>query len=339
MKILFAHDLPFHLAHGGCQTYIEGVMRGLANLGETVEPQRWWDEQQTGDILHYVGRRPSTLNVNLAHQKGFKVVMTEFLDLTSSRARSKLLVQKFITRLSQKIAPGLLVRLSWDVYQALDAYIYCAPHELEVAHFLFNADYRRGHIIGHGLEIEALAELAKPQPEEDYLVSLATITPRKNTNLLAEAARAAQVPIWFLGKSYAEDDAYFRQFQSLVDGQWVRYGGFVTPDEKYRYFRGARGFALLSQFESGCIAVYEAAAAGLPLFLSDLPWATRAYPEAQRISFTPLNSPAAIATRLKEFYASAHRLPGHNFPVLSWRQVAEKIRDLYRQLLRPKESP
>ncbi|WCJ60862.1 glycosyltransferase family 4 protein [Fontisphaera persica] len=333
MKILFSHDIPFHLAHGGSQTHIESLMRELAALGEEVEPERWWDEQQTGDIIHYIGRRAPAVNVRLAHQKGYKVVMTEFLDMTASRPRRQLWLQRLLVRLGMRFLPAFTTRLSWESFRTVDALIFCSPIEPAVAQYLFDADPQRCHYISHGLEADVLAALAQPDAEEDYLISMATIAPRKRTVWLAEAARSAQVPVLFLGKPYAETDSYYQQFCALVDNRWVRYAGFVSEAEKQRLLRRARGFALLSEFETGCIAVYEASAAGLPLFLSRLPWATGGYPTARHIQFCPLDSPAAIARRLREFYEKAHRFAGHNFPVPTWRQVAEKTREVYRQVL------
>ena len=85
MKVLFFYSPPFFLAHGGMQTLTEALMRELAALGVDIEPERWWDENQKGDIIHYMGRPLATV-VRLARQKGFKVVMTENLDLTASRS-------------------------------------------------------------------------------------------------------------------------------------------------------------------------------------------------------------------------------------------------------------
>lgn len=333
MKILFSHDIPFHLAHGGSQTHIESLMRELSALGEEVEPERWWDEKQTGDIIHYIGRRAPAVNVHLAHQKGYKVVMTEFMDMTASRSRAQLWLQRLLVRWGMRLLPAFTTRLSWESFRTVDALIFCSPIEPPVAQYLFGADLRRCHYISHGLEAEVLAALALPDQEEDYLISMATIAPRKRTVLLAEAARLAQVPVLFLGKPYAESDPYFQQFRSLVDNRWVRYGGFVAESEKQRLLRRARGFALLSEFETGCIAVYEASAAGLPLFLSQLPWATGGYPTARQLQFSPLDSPAAVAVRLRRFYENAHRFQGHNFPVPTWREVAERTRAVYQQVL------
>ncbi len=334
MKVLFSNTIPFFLAHGGSQTVTEALMRELPALGVEVEPERWWDSAQHGDLLHYVGR-PSTLHVRLGHQKGFKVVMTEFLDQPVHRSRAQLFVQRQMTRLGRRLLPGLTGRLAWDVYREADAMVFAVPHEWTVARYLFDAHPDRGAIIPHGLETVALQALAQGQAEEDYLVSIATIAPRKNSLLLAEAAHAAKVPVVFLGRPYSEDDDYFRAFQKLVDGRWVRYPGFVSAEEKYRWLRGARGFALLSEFESGCVAVYEAAAAGLPLILSDKPWAVKSYPGARETHFIPIGACDAVAARLAEIYPLAHRRPGMTFPVVSWREVAQRYAALYEKLLTP----
>jgi glycosyltransferase involved in cell wall biosynthesis len=308
-------------------------MRELQALGVEVEPERWWDDTQRGDILHYVGRPPSIGHVRFAHDKGFKVVMTENLDMTASRSRPKLFLQRAFTRLAQTILPGLTNRLAWEVYRELDAMVYVVPHEWEVAQYLFGANTDRGYVIPHGMENEALEALSRPEPEGDYLISVATITPRKNTILLAEAAHEAKVPIVFLGKPYSAEDPYFLRFQSLVDQKFVRYPGFVSEDEKYSYIRRARGFALLSEFESGCIAIYEAGAAGLPLFLSDLPWANKVYADAQQRQFVNLKSPQ-ILEKLASFYSKAHRLPEKTFPILTWREVAQRYVAIYDSLLK-----
>lgn len=331
MKVLFSCSVPFFLAHGGSQTLTEALMRELAALGEEVEPARWWDETQRGDILHFIAR-PTTLNLRLAHQKGFKVVMTDLLDQPASRGRARLFAQRSFNRTAGRILTRLTGNLGWEVYREADALVFAVPHEREVAHYLFGARPERSHVIPHGLEKEALQALAQPQDEEDYLVSVATIAERKNSVLLAQAAREAKIPILFLGKPYAQDDPYFARFSELVDGTFVRYGGFVSTDEKYRHLRSARGFVLLSQFESGCIAVFEAAAAGLPLLLSDLRWARRSYPEARRLNFARLDRPSSLSRTLADFYQKAHRESRPTFPVISWKQVAQRYQAVYQSI-------
>jgi len=333
MKVLFSCPLPFFLAHGGSQTLVEALMRELQNLGTEVEPARWWDENQTGDILNFIGR-PTTLSVRLAHQKGFKVVMTDLLDQTASRSDFRLLLQRTFNRSLGRLLANFTGQFNWEAYRETDAMIFAVPHEWEVAQYLFGATPSRGHVVPHGLEEGALRELAAPQEQGDYLISVATIDRRKNSIRLAEAARAAQVPVLFLGKPYSEDDEYFRRFLQLVDDKHVRYPGFVSQQEKCQYLRGARGFVLLSEFESGCIAVFEAAAAGLPLLLSDLPWARRSYVEARAIEFAKPKDELSASRALASFYQHAHREPGTTFPLLTWRQVAEQYMAIYQDVLR-----
>jgi glycosyltransferase involved in cell wall biosynthesis len=332
MKVLFSQGLPFFLAHGGTQTFVASLMRELPAIGVEIEPERWWDETQRGDIIHFVGR-PSMNHIRLAKQKGFKVVLTEFLDQSASRNRLMLFAQRLCIRIVQRVLGEFTGRLAWEAYRELDALVYAVPHEWETAKYLFDANPARGFVIPHGIEPSALAQLRQPANEGDYLISVATITPRKNTHLLAAAAKLAHTPILFVGKPYADDDPYFRRFMAMVDDQYARYAGFVSEEEKYAYLRRARGFALLSQFESGCIAIYEAAAAGLPLFLSDLPWAAKAYRDAKGSEFVPLNRPERIAKKLSNFYGNAHRFSETTFPLLSWREVANRYRAIYEKII------
>lgn len=338
MKVLFYSTNPFFLAHGGTQTLLESIMREVAATGVEVEPARWWDDKQKGDILHFMNRPTRTL-VQGAQQKGFRTVMTETIDQTGSRGWAAIRARKLAFLADKMLGGPVAYRLSLEVYRMLDALVYCVELERQVAHYLYGAPLDRVHVIPHGVEDDAQVELAQPEAEGDYLVSAATIIPRKNTILLARAAKLAQVPVVFLGKPFNTDDPYYRDFMNLVDNRFVRYPGFVSREEKHRIFRGARGFALLSQFESGCIAVHEAAAAGLPLLLSRLPWATEVYGDVPKTRFAPLTSAEAVAGVLRSFYEQSHRLAGQTFPVLTWRQVGARYAEVYQQIMRGDTLP
>ena len=331
MKVIFYYANPFFLAHGGTQTLIESLMREIAALGVEVQPARWWDDKQSGDVLHFISRPTSTLVLG-AKQKGFSTIMTENLDQTSSRKRLALWLRKVAFQWDRFTGGRMAVRLGTDVYQMLDAMVYVVELERLVAHALYAAPLERTHVIPHALDQDALSELAKPEPKGDYIISVATIIARKNTVLLARAAQIAQVPILFLGKPLDENDPYFHDFKGLVDQRWVRYPGFVSREEKHRSIRQARGFALLSQFESGCIALYEAAAAGLPLLLPELPWATRVYQHARDKEFLPLQSAERLAPALRKFYDRANRLPGQSFPIMTWREIARRYVEIYETI-------
>jgi glycosyltransferase involved in cell wall biosynthesis len=338
MKALFYCNNPFFLAHGGTQTLLESLMREIAALGVEVEPLRWWDATQTGDIIHFMNRPTGSL-VEAAHNKGFKTVMTENIDHTASRGTFGLWLRKFALQCDRALGGPVAFRTSMNVYQQLDALVYVVELERQVAQYLYNVPAAKSHVIPHGLDEYALTDLATLQPEGDYLISIASIVQRKNNVLLAKAARIAQVPIVFLGKPFSESDPYFLEFKGLVDDRFVRYPGFVSRQEKHSLLRGARGFALLSQFESGCIALYEAAAAGLPLLLPTLPWAERVYQDARQREFVPTNSPQNVARKLREFYDRARRQPGQTFAIPTWREVARRYIVIYEAVLRNKALP
>ncbi len=337
MKVIFSYGVPFYLSHGGCQTLIEELARALKELGVDVEWERWWDDTQHGDILH-VFCRPLIINVRLAQAKGMKVIMTDMLDQTASRSPLRKFIQRTAIRTAKTIVPGtMLTKLSWEAYQELDGIVFVMSHEKETAEYLFDARPRHVTIINHATSQRTIEEMAKPAAEGDYLISTATIAPRKNTVMLARAAKEAGVPMVFLGKPYSDTDPYFLEFKSLMDGKLLRYPGFVSEQEKFHHTRGARGFVLLSQFETGCIAIQEAAAAGLPLLLSDLTWA-HSYPASDHVKHVKLGSHGRIVEALRKFHGESHRLPHQTYPVLSWEGVAKKYLEFYRKALGPRAA-
>ncbi|OVE74984.1 hypothetical protein BVX97_05980 [bacterium E08(2017)] len=332
MKVIFSHIIPFSLGDGGVRTLVTSIQNELLAIGINVENEKWWDTEQKGDILHFFGR-PQSSHILFAKRAGYKTVMTEFLDMTSNRSPSTLFFQKSAIKLARSLMSGMTDRMGWDTYQNADALIYTTSNELNTAAYLFGADTKRGHIVPHGLQDEAINNLTQPAEEKEHLVSIATITERKQTLLLAKAARLAQVPIVFLGKPYSEDDLYFKEFKECIDNQYVKYPGFVSEKEKADMLRTARGFALMSKYESGCIAVYEAAAAGLPMLLPNKPWVMKDYAAINNVSVTGTNSVQEIASSLKKFYSNAHRSETMTFPVQSWRNVAEKYADIYKEIM------
>ncbi|MEI9959637.1 MAG: hypothetical protein WDM76_00490 [Limisphaerales bacterium] len=121
MKILVNCGLPFALAHGGAQIQIERTMTALQAIGLQVEPVRWWDDRQTGDVIHYFGRMP-TGHIQLARQKGIKVVMAELLTGPGSRSRGQLWAQKKLNHIIQRFVPrNLTTVFNWESYRLADA--------------------------------------------------------------------------------------------------------------------------------------------------------------------------------------------------------------------------
>ncbi len=333
MKILFNCNLPFALAHGGHQIQIERTQAALESLGIEVEPQRWWDDRQRGDIIHHFGRM-SAGQITMAHQKGIKVVMAELLTGPGSRSPAQLRLQRIINRTLKRLAPGTFISpFNWDSYQLADACVALTGWEAHLMRYLFDAPPQRVEVVPNGVEDVFLNEPSAPRGS--WLVCTATIAERKRVVELAGAAVLAQIPVWIIGKAYSDDDPYARQFMALArqHPQWIRFEGPVSDRAQLaRIYRAARGFVLLSSMESQSLSALEAAAGGCPLLLSDLPWAHSSFGETAR--YCPITTPERTAPFLREFHAQAPSLPTPPRPP-DWPAVARQLKVIYEQILQP----
>src|SRR4029077_17884200 len=114
MKIILNHHSPFMLAHGGTQIQIEQTRAALEKIGLTVEPLRWWDESQSGDVLHHFARIPTEL-LRLAQRKGMKVVLADLLTEQGSRSRARHRLQQGLRLTLGSVLPRVMVQaIGWD---------------------------------------------------------------------------------------------------------------------------------------------------------------------------------------------------------------------------------
>jgi len=332
MKILFNCPLPFALTRGGQQIGIERTQAALQAIGLEVEPVRWWDDKQTGDVIHYFGRMPAS-QIEMAHQKGVKVVMGEILTATGSRSQLALALQRgFINAANAFLPAAFTARLDWDSYRLADAIIAMTTWEKHLMHYLFGAPTERIVIVPNGIEEFFLQPVSAPRGP--WLVCTATITPRKRVLELAQTALRAQTPLWIVGRAYTESDPYAQRFYALVRqySSLLRCESPAMEDREglARIYRAARGFVLLSAMESRSLAADEAAACGCPLLLSDLPWARSAFENNAR--YCPLTSPERTAQHLKKFYDAAPLLRPPSKPP-TWADVAHQLKTIYERVL------
>ena len=334
MKVLIDHQLPFLLAHGGLQIQIEQTKAALEKIGIEVEYLRFWDSQQTADLLHSFGRC-SKAYIDLARRKGIAVVMSDLLSETGSRSRYTLLAQKGVIRFARRTLPTtFLSRMGWDAFRAADAVIALTPWEAELMVDLFDADKGRLHVVPNGVE-ECFFTNAPAESREDWLVSTVTITARKRVIELAEAAVAGKLKVRIVGKPYSDQDLYYQRFAKIWQSnrEYVEYAGPISDREELAYvYSRARGFVLFSVFESLSISALEAAAAGCPLLLTDLPWARSTFGDHAHYC-----SPKATAVEagqiLKDFSETAAVLPRPQKP-LRWVEAAERLRAIYAAALK-----
>lgn len=319
--------------HGGAQIQIEQTKAALEQLGVTVEPLRWWDDRQTGDVLHQFARVPARL-LQMAQEKGMKVVTSAFLSGLGAHPSWMRLVQKMALRVIRPVAPKAISDIfSWDSYRLSDACIAMTPYEASLLTVIHNVPPSRVRVIPNGVEEVFLRSQAVPRGR--WLVCTAAIIELKQVLKLAQMAVRAETPLWVIGKPYSETADYAKRFMEYArqNSKTVRYEGPIADRERLAgIYREARGFVLLSQWESLSLSALEAAACRCPLLLSDLPWAHEAF--KNKAAYCPVNgSRPASAAALRRFYEAAPNLEPPP-PPLSWMEVARQIKAVYESILK-----
>jgi glycosyltransferase involved in cell wall biosynthesis len=330
MKILINCHMPFSLAHGGQAIQIQQTMAAIQALGVQVEPLRWWDDTQAGDVIHYFGRMPAE-QIRFAAAKKMKVVMAEFLTAQGSRSPNQLRLQKFISNCMERLAPrGFLTAYNWDSYRLASALVALTPWEKHLMEYMFDADPAKTFVVPNGVEVEFFN--SPPLPRGPWLVCTATITERKRVLELAQAAVVAETPVWIIGRSYDDNDPYAQKFFQLAkeNPKFIRYEGAISDRTKLAaIYRAARGFVLLSAMESLSLSALEATACECPVLLSDLPWARGSF--SQGVQFCPVTGSVSIAAGvLRRFYDDAPQLPFPPKPA-TWPEVARQLLAVYKK--------
>jgi glycosyltransferase involved in cell wall biosynthesis len=332
MRILFDHHQPFALAHGGFQIQIEQSKAALERAGVTVDFLRWWDASQSCDLIHCFGLPPETL-LGLSRQKGIKLVISQLLGGLGARPAWKRALQKLAIHAALRTLPGPVIhRTGWDIWSAADALIAVTSWEAELMAEVFRAPQERIHVIPNA--VNDFFFQAAPSPRTKWLVTAASILPVKRLVETAQAAIRAQTPYWVVGRPFSESDDYFLKFDALVRQHpaFLRFDNVMLPQSEVAViYRQARGFVLLSQWESQSLSALEAAASGCPLLLSDLPWARSTF--GDRASYCPLSSSERTARYMSRFYEQCPKLQPPPQP-LSWNEVAQRLQSVYEQVLR-----
>ena len=326
MKVLFNCHVPFMLAHGGAQVQIEQTKAALEQIGVETDYLQWWNDRQTGDILHHFGALPEE-TIRQAHDKGWKAVNTILLSENCNRSRRALLFRRVLIRTAMAVPLPRLFRLRFHAFRVCDRVLVSLQAEKEILVRSYGVPERSVRLVPLGLK-EPFLNAGPGARTGDYLISHGTIAPVKNSVELARLAIEAKVPVLFVGKPFAAGDSYWEQFRQLVDNWYVRHQPHVAGEvEMIGLLQQARGFVLNSRFENWSLAAHEAVACGLPLLLPDLPWSRERF--GAQASFFPKKGFAQSAAALRDFYQKSASAPSPKVRLYSWREVAEILRAAY----------
>ena len=326
---------PFFLAHGGAQTQVMETVAGLRELGVEVEFARWWDGKQSADLIHSFGV-PNLTYIQFARSKHLPIINTTLFTATCNRSPRQLAMQGLIVSGLLKlprIPPWSSIRpqLIWEAFQQCDMNIVGLEAEARVLKTVYGVPTEQTGIVPLGLA-KPFLDAGHGNRSGDYLITTGTITERKKSVELAKMAHRAQVPICFVGKPYDESSAYWREFQSLVDGSIVTHIPHTESiDEMISLLKGSRGYVLFSDYENWCLSAHEAIACGLPILVPDQPWSKELFTtKARYFSGWGIDS----STRnLQNFYQDCNNIPTPDIPLYSWKDVASRLLPFYNQLI------
>lgn len=324
--------MPFLLGHGGHQIQIQETRKALESIGLSVDFLRWWDDSQAGDIIHFFGR-PSETYVNLAHQKNLRVVIADLHSGLGARHPVLRQLQKTMITASRHLLPrDVTARMAWNSYHMADACLGLTPWDITLLQTMFKVDSARTFFVPNGVEDVFLNSTA--QSRGPWLLSTTSILPVKRVLETAQAAVEAGTPIHIVGKPLSESATYYQRFLQFArtHADLVRYEGPVNDRAALaRLYREARGFVLLSHWESSPLSAHEAVACQCPLLLSDIRSLRTLFGD-NAIYSSPRTSIRQTAKTLQKFYDSALSLPTPPKPK-SWNEVARILESVYQQVL------
>lgn len=335
MKVLLdCQGTPFLLAHGGVDIQLNSTCQALRSAGVEADYLRWWDSSQPCDLIHTYSV-PDSQFLKFAREKKVPVVCTSLFTANCNRSNRSLktkglLVSAVLASRQIPVVSMLREFSRWESFRQVDCNIVGLEAEVDVLKLVYGVPAENIRLVPLGLS-EIFLNAPPATREEDHLITTGTITERKRSVEIAEMAREAKVPVLFVGKPYSEDNPYWKRFQSLVDGRYVKHIPHTdSPAELVLLMRKSRGYLLNSYYENWCLSAHEAIACGLPILVPDQRWSRERFKD--QAHYWKPTRPEMIS-QLKDFHAKAPTLPVPDIKLHSWLEVAGILKGIYSSVL------
>lgn len=335
MKILHTVNYPLDWAPGGAAIQIRRTIAELAALGVENEWLHHEAPGPAGDILHYWGEAPSDWHWQLARKQGLKIVASINGAPEGLPGHGGMLVRRWARKFYKKIlSRGWACMAGLEFKRAMDALLVLNPYQRDYEVRVSAVPAGRIHVIPNGVDDVFVPDTTVRR--EPRLLMVGMIRRIKNQVALAHAARAAGVPVLFVGAPLATEQDYAEEFRGLVDDKHVKWIEKLDRAGIAGLMQSSAGLVLASSRESQSLVLMEALACETPVMSTRLPTVATHYGKA--IRYSPAPGAREYARALKRFYDDCLGGLKQNFQVLRWPEVARRILDVYDAVLKAPTS-
>jgi glycosyltransferase involved in cell wall biosynthesis len=320
---------PHCFAFGGFEVQMIAAMESARAAGANIAPLDFWRSEADFDVLHLWGLELQHANTaRWAHAEGKKIVVSALVSYPGWRSTLRYLASSVVgpARLRTPMLANLDCITVVNDAQAryLTGTVGIAAAKIAVVPNLVDDIFFAADKTGP-------AEAAMPR---NSVLCCGNVCARKNQLALIAACRRLGVPLVLAGEVLAGEEEYGRAVAAAISAAGFEWLHGLRPGsaELARVYRRAAVFALPSHQETQPISALEAAAAGKPLVLADLPYARQSCYQNAVLADPHSESSIAAAIRRAFDHPDAHRVPATVIDQCRAQRVGAAYAAIYQRL-------